>query len=116
MTDDLVEKVARQIASMSDCEGDDGFRACIPEYCTCRNFAKAAIAIIRPAVLQQAAEVAKAHKGSAAKKRIARGQRLSMVDEAAWPEITAEERGEDIAAEMIEAAILALAEPEKNDD
>ena len=54
------------------------------------------------------AEVAKAHKGAAAKKRHSRGQRLSQFNEFEQAEITAEERGEDIAAEIIEREIRSL--------
>ena len=55
---------------------------------------------------EDCAAVAKAHKGLAAKRRKAKGLRLSDCDN--WEEIEAEERGEDIAAEMIERAIRAL--------
>jgi len=91
----LVEQVAREMAGYS----------VGPSLATkYLDMAKTATAI----VLEAAAEVAKAHKGSATKKRISRGQKLNNVtNEMRW-EIVAEERGEDIAAEMIEAAIIAL--------
>ena len=54
---------------------------------------------------ERCAQVAEAHKGSATKKRRARGPQNdnSMLDE-----IYAEERGEDIAAEMIAREIRNL--------
>lgn len=54
---------------------------------------------------ERCAGIAKAHKGSAARKRRLRGD---IGDD----HIYAEERGEDIAAEMIEAAIRATGEKE----
>lgn len=60
---------------------------------------------------ERCAQVAKAHKGNAAKKRGTIKQTPFQSDEeheAMRNEIYAEERGEDIAAEMIEAAIRAL--------
>ena len=48
---------------------------------------------------ERCAAIAKAHKGSAAKRRKAKELRLSDCDN--WEEIEAEERGEDIAAEMM---------------
>ena len=53
------------------------------------------------------AEIADQHKGSAAKKRQSKGQRLVGVDEQIVATIQDEERGEDIAAEMIASAIRA---------
>ena len=56
--------------------------------------------------LEEAAAVAAAHRGSAAKKRLGRGMPLgSMQNDFERESITSEERGEDIAAEMIAAAI-----------
>jgi hypothetical protein len=63
---------------------------------------------IRAAALEEAAKVAAAHKGSAARKRLARGQRLSSFDDDAAMTIATEERGEGIAAEIIERSIRAL--------
>lgn len=40
---DIAEAMARGIAHSSDCDGDDGFRACVPEHCVCRSLARAAI-------------------------------------------------------------------------
>ena len=50
---------------------------------------------------EQCAVVADQHRGSAAKKRQVKGQRLSTFDDGLAVEIQAEERGEDIAAEII---------------
>lgn len=61
----------------------------------------------RNEALEAAAAIAKAHVGSAAKRRGRR--KLSTYDEDTAMEIQAEERGEDIAAAMIETAIRALA-------
>jgi hypothetical protein len=58
--------------------------------------------------LKAAADIAKDHKGSAKRKRIERGLRLSKFSAYEQDEIIAEERGEDIASEMIASAILAL--------
>lgn len=55
--------------------------------------------------LERAAQIADAHKGSAAAKRAKQPWKLSPE---ALDEIRAEERGEDIAAEMIAKAIRAL--------
>ena len=56
--------------------------------------------------MMRATEIARKHKGSAAKKRLERGQRLSKIsDDGLVVEITAEERGEDIAADIIAQAI-----------
>jgi hypothetical protein len=62
--------------------------------------------------LREAAQVAKAHKGAAKRKRAENmGLRNSMrfASDEARAEIFAEERGEDIAAEIIEREIRALA-------
>lgn len=58
--------------------------------------------------LKAAAEIAMDHKGSAERKRTERGLRLSKFSAYEQDEVVAEERGEDIASEMIAAAILAL--------
>lgn len=58
--------------------------------------------------LKAAAEIAMDHKGSAERKRTERGLRLSKFSAYEQDEGVAEERGEDIASEMIAAAILAL--------
>lgn len=58
--------------------------------------------------LEEAAKVADAHRGRAAKERVQRGRRLSMLPPAVRDEILAEERGEDIAAELIAKDIRAL--------
>ena len=56
--------------------------------------------------MMRAVEIARKHKGSAAKKRLERGQRLGKIsDDGLVVEITAEERGEDIAADIIAQAI-----------
>lgn len=60
---------------------------------------------------ERCAQIAKAHKGSAAKKRGKIKSNPFMSDDAhdgMVTEIYAEERGEDIASEMIETAIRAL--------
>ena len=65
--------------------------------------------------LREAAHVAKAHKGAAKRKRAEnQGLKNSMrfASDEAKAEIWAEERGEDIAAEIIERSILALANQE----
>lgn len=56
--------------------------------------------------VERCAQVAKAHKGSAKKKRGLLGERYNSAG--AMDEIYAEERGEDIAAEIIEREIRAL--------
>lgn len=61
-----------------------------------------------PRTVEEAAKVAEAHKGAAARKRRERGTKLGHLDEWAQAEITAEERGEDIAAAIIAAAIRSL--------
>ena len=59
------------------------------------------IRAIQADALRHATELARKHKGSAAKQRKQRGFKLSsMSDEAAYA-TQVEERGEDIAAEMI---------------
>lgn len=65
---------------------------------------------IREAIIRECAAVARAHKGSYAKRPNYKSQMRAAADEAV-AEIRAEERGEDIAAEIIERAILALAFP-----
>lgn len=65
----------------------------------------AIIARVKAATIERCAQVAKAHKGSAEKRRRANGRKY---DEESLVEIRAEERGEDIAAEMIAAEIRAL--------
>ena len=65
----------------------------------------------RADALEEAAKVAKDHKGAAKRKRAGNmGLRNSMrfASDEARAEIWAEERGEDIAAEIIERAIRAL--------
>ena len=63
--------------------------------------------------LEAAAIVADQHRGSAAKARIAEGQPLGRIDDDGLVvEIRAEERGEDIAAEIIAKAIRALGKEE----
>lgn len=59
---------------------------------------------------ERCANIAEAHKGSAARRRLERGQKLSHFGLDNSEEIRAEERGEDIAAEMIARAICAIAE------
>ncbi len=55
---------------------------------------------------QRCAGLARAHKGSAQRKRIEKGRPLSKIhDDGLAVEIMAEERGEDMAAEMIADAI-----------
>lgn len=54
---------------------------------------------------ERCAKIADSHKGSAARKRRERGQKLSNFGLDNSDEIQCEERGEDIAAEMIAAAI-----------
>ena len=55
-----------------------------------------------------AVEVADGHKGSAQRKRLARGLRLANLPDHAQAEVVAEERGEDIASEVIAREIRAL--------
>lgn len=67
--------------------------------------------LIRDTVLteqQRCAAVADKHKGSAAAKRRAKGKQFKFLPTDAVPEIEAEERGEDIASEMIARAIRDL--------
>lgn len=54
---------------------------------------------------ERCAKIAESHKGSAARKRRSSGQKLSSFGLDSADEILCEERGEDIAAEMIAAAI-----------
>ena len=54
---------------------------------------------------ERCAKIAMKHRGEAAKRRKMRGQSLSSFTDEHQAEIRAEERGEDIAAEMIAAAI-----------
>ena len=58
--------------------------------------------------IKAAADIAMDHKGSAKRKRTERGLRLSKFSAYEQDEILAEERGEDMASEMIASAILAL--------
>lgn len=62
----------------------------------------------RDEVLEEAAKKADAHKGSAAKRRRERGQKLAHMTNQEAAEIVTEERGEDIAAGMIATAIRSL--------
>lgn len=73
--------------------------------------------LIRDTVLteqERCAKVAEKHKGSAAAKRRHRGQQFKFLPPDAVPEIEAEERGEDIASDMIARAIrdLSIATPQ----
>lgn len=79
-------------------------------YATLKSVAPAIFEQGRLAGLKEAAAVAKAHKGSAAKKRRERGIKLSSMEEWQQQEVIAEERGEDIAADIITRAIRALME------
>ena len=54
---------------------------------------------------ERCAKIAADHKGAATKRRLARGMKLGSLPHHAQDEIVAEERGEDIAAEMIATAI-----------
>jgi hypothetical protein len=65
----------------------------------------------RQAGREEAAAIARAHRGSAARRRDELGGTLRYMLPAAVATIQAEERGEDIAAEVIERAILALGDP-----
>ena len=66
--------------------------------------------------LAMAAIVADQHRGAAAKARLAKGNPLGkMDDDGLVVEIRAEERGEDIAAEIISKAIRALGKEKKED-
>ena len=58
--------------------------------------------------LEEAAGWADKHKGSATRRRLDRGNKLRDYDDAVVAEIQAEERGEDIAAEIIAVCIRAL--------
>lgn len=60
------------------------------------------------AARERAARVASDHKGAAQRKRHARGQRLASLPDYAQAEVEAEERGEDIASEVIAREIRAL--------
>jgi hypothetical protein len=66
---------------------------------------QAEIASAVAAEQERCAKIAEAHKGKAAKTRRDRGQTFKFMSEEAAAEIVAEERGEDIAAEMIAKAI-----------
>lgn len=59
----------------------------------------------RAKAIEECASIAKAHKGSAPKRRLVR---LGTLPQEAQNEIVAEERGEDIASEIIEKSIRAL--------
>lgn len=62
---------------------------------------------VREATIEECASIAKAHKGAAQRARKAKGKTLHLgVD--GYDEIVAEERGEDIASEIIERSIRAL--------
>lgn len=73
-----------------------------------------AIAAAVEAEREACAKVAESHKGSAAKRRLSRGLKLSHVHPDAQMEIVAEERGEDIAARIIAQAIRARKEGKAN--
>lgn len=62
------------------------------------------------------ARIADEHKGSATRKRKRKrdGRPLGFMHEEAMIEVAAEERGEDIAAEIIAAAIRARCKPDPN--
>ena len=64
----------------------------------------------RNAALEQAAELADRHSGEAGRIRLSKGFAFKRMSRDAQEEISAEERGEDIAAEIIAAAIRALKE------
>ena len=59
---------------------------------------------------EECAKIADAHKGSAAKQRQEKGHLLRDMEDGLHVEVNAEERGEDIAAETIAAAIRARGE------
>lgn len=61
-----------------------------------------------PATVEACAKVADEHKGRAAEKRRAKGLKLAGIRRDVADEIIAEERGEDIAAEIIARTIRAL--------
>ena len=73
----------------------------------CKKCNLAASAVLDIA-LKVAADIAKDHKGSAKRKRIERGLRLSKFSTYEQDEILAEERGGDIASGIIASAILSL--------
>ena len=56
---------------------------------------------------EECAKVADSHKGAAAASRRDKGMKFGEMEDGAVVEISAEERGEDIAAEIIAAAIRA---------
>lgn len=64
----------------------------------------------RLSAIEAAAQIADRHKGAARAERVARAKHRPRVadDPAALTEILAEERGEDIAADMISEKIRAL--------
>lgn len=70
---------------------------------------------LREAAIEECAKIAEAHIGSASKQRLARGLRLSTMSPDAIAEVQAEERGEDIAAELIAKRIRAALHPGKQD-
>lgn len=79
----------------------------------CVSDAIAEILRLRTAVIAErdaCAKVARSHIGSAANRRKERRLRGRLSD-AALAEVLAEERGEDIAAELIETAIRARSTP-----
>ena len=69
-----------------------------------------ALAEARAAAIEECAKVALVHRGSAAKKRQEKAK-LPKMSPDTMNEILAEERGEDIAVEIIAAAIRALRDP-----
>jgi regulator of replication initiation timing len=60
-------------------------------------------------LIERCAKIAETHKGSAASRRRLKGQQFKFMSEEVVSEIQAEERGEDIASEMIARKIRALA-------
>jgi hypothetical protein len=68
----------------------------------------AALRSQREEVIEECAAVAWAHKGKAAELRQARKVNMALLTQEARDEIKSEERGEDIAAEIIADAIRAL--------
>lgn len=78
----------------------DGGKMVVPQ----RDFGPLVAAHTR----ERCAKIAIKHRGEAAKRRKMRGQSLSSFTDEQQAEIWAEERGEDIAAEMIAAEIRRM--------
>ena len=103
--EELREKVAEAIGEA----GADWLVSSEPNELISHKTADAAIRV----VLEAALDVAKQHVGAAARDRRQRGQTFNTLPDHAVAEIQAEERGEDIAAEVIQRELKALLPQDK---